>query len=136
MTGRRLEDHDAWSHGLTTSLDDEHADAMAKVVHQAHFRRGVVLQLIQSAKNRGHRAYVNVDMEVEIDFVAAVDVEGNVDAVFVDFVDGCFFRRVFVRPATSLSTPVLIIDSVNTAMVYTYGSVVPLAFFSFNPLIF
>ena len=79
---------------------------------------------------------VNVDREVEINFAVDVDVEGNVDAVFDDFVDGCFFRRVFVRPATSLSTPVLIIDSVNTAMVYTYGSVVPLAFFSFNPLIF
>ena len=48
---------------LLKTFDDEHADAMAKVVHQAHVRRNVVLQLIQSAKNRGHRAYVNVDME-------------------------------------------------------------------------
>ena len=38
-----------------------------------------------------------------------------------------------MRPATSLSIPVLIIDSVNTAMVCTYGSVVPLAFFTQSP---
>ena len=36
---------------------------MAKVVHQAFVRRHVVLQLIQGAKNRGHRAYVDVDMD-------------------------------------------------------------------------
>ena len=36
---------------------------MAKVVHQALVRRDVVLQLIQGAKNRGHRAYRNVNME-------------------------------------------------------------------------
>ena len=36
---------------------------MAQFVHQALVRRDVVLQLIRGAKNRGHRAYANVDME-------------------------------------------------------------------------
>ena len=35
---------------------------MAQFVHQALVRRDVVLQLIQGAKSRGHRAYANVDM--------------------------------------------------------------------------
>ena len=48
---------------LLKTFDDELAETMAKVVHQALVRRHVVLQLIQGAKNRGHKAYVNVDME-------------------------------------------------------------------------
>ena len=38
-------------------------------------------------------------MEVEINFAVDVAVESDVDAFFDDFVDGCFCRRVFVRPA-------------------------------------
>ena len=45
------------------TFDDEQADIMAKVAHQALVRRDVVLQLIQGAKDRGHRAYVKVDMD-------------------------------------------------------------------------
>ena len=37
--------------------------SMAQFVHQALVRRDVVLQLIQGAKSRGHRAYANVDMK-------------------------------------------------------------------------
>ena len=37
--------------------------AMAKFVHQALVRREIVVQLIQSAKSRGHRAYRGVNME-------------------------------------------------------------------------
>jgi hypothetical protein len=48
---------------LLKTFDDECAESMAKVVHQALVRRHVVLQLMQGAKNRGHKAYVDVDME-------------------------------------------------------------------------
>ena len=47
---------------------------------------------------------INVDEGMEINFDVNVAVDGDVDAVFDDFVD-C--RRVFVRPATGLSSPVL-----------------------------
>ena len=46
---------------LQTSEEDN-PRAMAKFVHQAFVRRDVVVQLIEGAKNRGHRAYRSVDM--------------------------------------------------------------------------
>ena len=47
----------------SVSITNEHDPlSMAQFVHQALVRRDVVLQLIQGAKNRGHRAYANVDM--------------------------------------------------------------------------
>ena len=47
---------------LLKTNDEDHAQSMANFVHQALVRREVVLQLIQGAKDRGHRAYANLDM--------------------------------------------------------------------------
>ena len=48
---------------LIKTHDEHDTLSMAQFVHQALVRRDVVLQLIQGAKNRGHRAYANVNME-------------------------------------------------------------------------
>jgi hypothetical protein len=48
---------------LIKTHDEHDTLSMAQFVHQALVRRDVVLQLIRGAKNRGHRAYANVDME-------------------------------------------------------------------------
>ena len=48
---------------LIKTHDEHDTLSMAQFVHQACVRRDVVLQLIQGAKNRGHRAYANVNME-------------------------------------------------------------------------
>ena len=48
---------------LIKTHDEHDTLSMAQFVHQALVRRVVVLQLIQGAKNRGHRAYANVNME-------------------------------------------------------------------------
>ena len=48
---------------LLKTFDDDETESMANVIHQALVRRNVVLQLIQGAKDRGHRAYVNVNMD-------------------------------------------------------------------------
>ena len=47
---------------IKTSEEDS-PKAMAKFVHQALVRREIVVQLIQSAKSRGHRAYRGATME-------------------------------------------------------------------------
>ena len=47
---------------LKASGDDEDVGALSKFIHQATVRRSIVVSLIQGAKERGHRAYVHLDM--------------------------------------------------------------------------
>ena len=48
---------------LKTSDEDSPED-MARFIHQALVRRDVVVGLIQDAKQRGHRAYRDLDMAI------------------------------------------------------------------------
>ena len=42
--------------------DSSKRKGLPQFIHQAHVRRDVVVRHIQDMKDRGHRAYVNVDM--------------------------------------------------------------------------
>ena len=59
-TGQQLSDRVSV---LLKTFDDEHTEQMTKVIHQALVRRDVVILLIEKAKERGHRSYVNLDMD-------------------------------------------------------------------------
>ena len=48
---------------LKSSDDGDTAEALGKFVHQAIVRRDVVVELIENAHRRGHRAYRRVDLE-------------------------------------------------------------------------
>ena len=48
---------------LKSGGDDDTAESMSTFVHQALVRRQVVIDLIEGAKARGHRAYRNIDMD-------------------------------------------------------------------------
>ena len=48
---------------LLKTKDEDDPKSLAQLVHQAQVRRSVVVQLIEGAKARGHRAYVSVSME-------------------------------------------------------------------------
>jgi len=47
---------------LLKTSEEDNPKSMASFIHQAHVRRDVVIKLIEDAKARGHRAYVNVDI--------------------------------------------------------------------------
>ena len=47
---------------LKTSDDGDTAEALSRFVHQALVRRSVVIELIEGAVSRGHRAYKHVDL--------------------------------------------------------------------------
>ena len=51
-----------WVQVLLKTSGDESIDEMKGLVHQASVRADVVVSLIEELKNRGHRAYKNVDM--------------------------------------------------------------------------
>ena len=46
----------------TTAGDDTERD-VARLIHQCLVRRDIVVKLIETMKERGHRAYKHVDME-------------------------------------------------------------------------
>ena len=46
----------------TSNTQDETEVNMARFIHQAMVRRSVVVKLIETMKERGHRAYNNIDM--------------------------------------------------------------------------
>ena len=48
---------------LKTSAGDDTEKDVAKLIHQCTVRRHVVVKLIETMKQRGHRAYTHVDME-------------------------------------------------------------------------
>ena len=58
---------------LKTSEEDDPKD-LRKYIHQARVRRTIVVQLIEDAHARGHRAYRNIHMsEVFVGFENALD---------------------------------------------------------------
>ena len=52
-----------WAQVLLKTSGDEGVDDLKGLVHQASVRADVVVALIEEMKNRGHRAYKNLDME-------------------------------------------------------------------------
>ena len=48
---------------LRTAAGDDTEKDVAKLIHQCIVRRHIVVELIQTMKERGHRAYKQVDME-------------------------------------------------------------------------
>ena len=60
-TGQRLADY--VSVLLKTAAGDDSEKDVAKLIHQCMVRRDVVVKLIQTMKERGHRAYKHVNMD-------------------------------------------------------------------------
>ena len=75
---------------------------MAQFVHQAFVRRHVVLQLIQGAQSRGHRAYANVDMDRASAKAQTVPEKGVPPGLIRMLPHDDHLRKVLVQKAATL----------------------------------